>query len=161
MRGRPFGVVIVGCMLFGGVLLLRRCYARELPADDRVYILTPHHAFAVDRRPVTAHDAALCIKAGGCAMRGATVGDGYPDPDFANHPSAADFCAWRHARLPTPAEWRDLLTRSDVQPSYLGEWLQDGYSHRMVHSWRNVVEDMPEIYGPSGYRCVYSLPYFP
>jgi formylglycine-generating enzyme required for sulfatase activity len=72
----------------------------------RVYL----SAFAIDRVEVTVAAYRGCVQAGGCPPAPLTLSD----PRFVrpNLPvtsvtwdEAAAFCAWRHARLPTEAEW--------------------------------------------------------
>lgn len=80
-------------------------FAGETPAA-KVWLA----AFAIDRVEVTQAAYRACVRAGACSpapLLGADPrfsGDALPVA-FVTQPEAAQYCAWRGARLPSEAEW--------------------------------------------------------
>lgn len=108
-------------------LLMVGCSKDKLPLRPGLVCGAPDEAFVkldaagvvgvqLQKYAVTAHDFECCAVAGGCELqtffdhrhRGCTIGDdGRADhpANCVNWQGAAQYCEWREARLPTPAEW--------------------------------------------------------
>jgi iron(II)-dependent oxidoreductase len=93
-------------------------YRKELInlAEHRVHV----GAFAIDRTEVSVRDYKACVEAGACALDPLVAGPpGYVQDDLpivqVTWPEAHDYCAWRHERLPTEAEWERAARGDDAR----------------------------------------------
>jgi formylglycine-generating enzyme required for sulfatase activity len=87
-------------------------------------------AYAIDRREVTVAEYRRCVEAGACDVGPLVAGDGrylrgvWPMANV-TWQDAADYCAWRGARLPTEAEWEKAARGDDGRTYPWGEDLPD------------------------------------
>jgi formylglycine-generating enzyme len=92
-------------------------------------------AYAIDRHEVTVAEYRRCASAGACDVGPLVAGDGrylrgeWPMVNV-TWQDAADFCAWRGARLPTEAEWEKAARGTDGRRFPWGDHVRrDGGNH--------------------------------